>query len=333
MRHLFWGLILAFGLAGCVKPAEAPTASNGSSKPLRIAMMPKLKGIAYFQACERGARDAAKELGIDFVYDGPTDNAVEEQIQRINEWIQLGFDAICIAPNDPEAIAPVLRRAKDAGILVVTYDADADAAVSDRVAFCNQTPTDEIANTMVDIVAKRMGEEGKAVIVSTSPSAPNQNAWMSFMLPRLKELYPKIELLETLYPAEDISRARRMTADVLAAHPDLKGVWGLSSVALPGAAEAVRQAKKSGQVAVTGVTLPSELREYVKDGTVAEFCLWNPEDLGYLAIYIAKEAKGGPLVDGTHDFGRVKGVRIQGSEVILGPPIIFNRANIDNYDF
>ena len=237
-------------------------------------------------------------------------------------------------PNDPEQIAPNPQTGRDKGIVVVTYDADANAETSGRQAFCNQTPTDELARTMVDIVAKQMGGKGKAVIVSTSPSAPNENAWMSVMLPYLKEKYPEIILLETLYPAEDISRARQMTADVIATHPDLKGVWGLSSVARSSAAEAIRQSKKIGEIAVTGVTLPSELREYVMDGTVKEFCLWNPEDLGYLAINVAKELKEkGSLKEGTQDVGRVKGVRVQGTEVILGPPIVFSKENIDSFNF
>ncbi len=278
MRRLFSAIVLVTGsiiLMGCA-PADPGAATSGSTG-LRIGMMPKLKGIAYFQACERGAYAAAKELNIELLYDGPTDNRVEDQIEMVNQWIATGIDAICIAPNDPEAIAPVLKQAKSQGIIVVTFDADANPTTSGRDAFCNQTPTDVLAHTMVDIVAEKMGGKGKAVVVSTTASAPNQNAWLSFMLPRLKEKYPEITLLETLYPAEDISRARQMTADVLGAHPDLKGVWGLSSVALPGAAEAVKQAKKTGEVAVTGVTLPKEIKDYVKDGTVEKFCLWNPK--------------------------------------------------------
>lgn len=327
-----WLVAVGF-LSGCT-PAEPQGGAPGTkSSAIRIGMIPKLKGIAYFQACERGGRQAAEELGVSLLYDGPTDNRVEDQIELINQWMATGVDAICIAPNDPEAIAPVLKRAKSQGIVVVTYDADANPATSGRDAFCNQTPTDVLAHTMVDIVAEKMGGKGKGVIVSTTPSAPNQNAWLSFMLPRLKEKYPEITLLETLYPAEDISRARQMTADVLGAHPDLKGVWGLSSVALPGAAEAVKQAHRSGEVAVTGVTLPKEIRDYVLDSTVEKFCLWNPEDLGYLAVQVAHRIKTGQLPDGTADFGRVKGVRVQAGEVILGDPIIFTKENIDQYDF
>jgi rhamnose transport system substrate-binding protein len=321
-------------LAGCT-PAKptGPSDSKNTGSSLRMGMMPKLKGIAYFQACERGAKSAAAELRINLLYDGPTDNRVEDQIELVNQWIATGIQAICIAPNDPEAIAPVLKRAKSQGIVVVTFDADANPKTSGRDAFCNQTPTDALAHTMVDIVAEKMGGKGKAIVVSTTPSAPNQNAWMSFMLPRLKEKYPEIVLLETLYPAEDISRARQMTADVLGAHPDLKGIWGLSSVALPGAAEAVKQAKKSGEVAVTGVTLPKDIKEYVKDSTVEKFCLWNPEDLGYLAVQVAHRLKNGSLENGTMDIGRVKGVRVKDGEVILGDPIIFTKENIDQFDF
>ncbi len=296
-------------------------------------MIPKLETIPYFKACQKGAKEAADELRVELIYRGPTNNRVEDQIPIVEDMIQLGLDVITIAPNDPEAIAPVLKRARNQGIIVITWDADANAKTSGRNAFCNQTPTDELAHLMVDIVAKAIGGKGKAVIVSTTPTAPNQNAWMSFMLPRIKEMYPQIALLETLYPDEDISKARQMTASVLAAHPDLRGIWGLSSVAVPGAAEAVRQAGKSGRVAVSGVTLPSELREYVKDGTVRQFCLWNPEDLGYLAVQMATRIKDGKYTDGTFDIGRIRGVRVRGDEVILGPPLVFDANNIDQFAF
>lgn len=316
-----------------IATASCSPQGGGGPASLRIGMIPKLENIPYFKACERGAREAAAELGVELVYRGPSNNRVEDQIPIVEDMIQLGLDVIAVAPNDPEAIAPVLKKARDKGIVVVTWDADANPKASGRNAFCNQTPTDELAYTLVDIVAEAIGGRGKAVIVSSTPTAPNQNAWIRFMEARLKEAYPDVQLLQTLYPDEDVGKARQMTAGVLAAHPDLKGVWGLTSVAVPGAAEAVRQAGKGGRVAVTGVTLPSELREYVKDGTVAKFCLWNPEDLGYLAVYVAKKIRDGDLKDGEQNVGRVGGVRVKGDEVILGAPIVFTKENIDQYNF
>lgn len=323
-RNMWLGFCLAVvGIVGC----------SSRSERLKIGMIPKLETIPYFKACERGARDAARELDVELVYTGPTDNNVEKQKEIVEEMIQEGFDVITLACCDPEAIAPVLKKARDRGIIVVTWDADANPDKSDRNAFCNQAPTDGLAHAMVDYVGEKMKGKGKALIVSSTKNAPNQNAWMSFMLPRLKEKYPAIELLETQYPDEDMGRAREKTAALLGSNEDLMGIWGLSSVALPGAAKAVHDAKRVGEVAVTGVALPSDMREHVKNGTVEQFFLWNPEDLGYLSVYIAKRIKDGEFQDGTYDIGRVKGVQIKGTEVILGPPIVFTKENIDEYGF
>jgi rhamnose transport system substrate-binding protein len=317
-------------LAGCGNKGNS---GRETTDQLRMGMMPKLVGIGYFNACQKGAEEAARELGIDLNYDGPPVDKAELQAQMIDDWIAVGYDVIAVAPNDPEIIAPALRRAKEAGIIVITWDADANPVSSGRQVFVNQAPTEAIGNTLVDVMAEGIAEEGKTVIVTGSATSPNQNAWMEFMKSRLADRYPKIQLLETLVPNEDQNRARQMTLDVMAANPDLKGVWGITSVALPGVAQAVRQAEKQGQVYVTGLSLPSTVREYVQDGTVPKFILWNPIDLGYLTVHVAKLLSEGKLSPGEHNIGRLGKVTVTDDEVILGPPIVFDKDNIDQYDF
>jgi rhamnose transport system substrate-binding protein len=313
------------------KPGGGATPSAG--RPLRVGMMPKLMSIDYFNQVGKGAKEAARELGIDLTYDGPSDNKAELQTQMIDEWIALGFDAIAVAANDPEVIAPALRRAKEAGIVTLTWDADANPESSGRLTFVNQAPVQAVGNLLVDIMADAIGGQGQTVIVTGSATGTNQNEWMRAMEARLKEKYPKITLLETLVPEEDQNRARQLVLDTLNAHPDLKGVWGITSVALPGAAEAVKQAGKSGKVFVTGVSLPSIVRPYVKDGTVPKFVLWNPVDHGYLVVQVAKKLAEKSLKPGEQSFGRLKGVRVAEGEVIQGPPIVFDKNNVDHYDF
>lgn len=329
--------LAALAFVGCGNA----TAEKGSGRPagdvparsIRFGMMPKLVGIEYFNQVRKGAEEAARELGVDLVFDGPSSDRVQDQVQMIDLWIAQGFDAIGVAPNDPEVIAPALRRARDAGITVFTWDADANPEASGREVFVNQAPTDEVAAALVDVMAEGIGGEGKTVIVTGSATAPNQNAWMKSMRERLAERYPKITRLETLVPEEDQNRARQLTASVLAAHPDLKGIWGITSVALPGAAEGVRQAGKRGKVFVTGLSLPSAVRQYVKDGTVPKFVLWNPVDHGYLVVHVAKLLREKRLQPGVQSIGRLAGVRVTPTEVIQGPPIIFDKNNIDKYDF
>jgi rhamnose transport system substrate-binding protein len=298
-----------------------------------MGMMPKLIGINYFNACQKGAEEAAKELNIELTYDGPPTDKAELQAQMIDEWIALGYDVIAVAPNDPEVIAPALKRAKDAGIITLTWDADANPEASGRVTFVNQAPVEAIGNTLVDLMAGAIGGKGKTVIVTGSATSPNQNAWMAVMETRLTTKYPKIQLLETLVPEENQNRARQMTLDILNAHPDLAGVWGITSVSLPGVAEAVKQAGKSGKVYVTGLSLPSTIRPYVKDGTVPKFVLWNPADLGYLTVHVARRLAEHSLTSNDKFFGRLKGVDVKVGEVVLGPPLVFDKNNVDEYDF
>ncbi|MFN6104910.1 MAG: substrate-binding domain-containing protein [Planctomycetaceae bacterium] len=333
-------LLLCALVVGCTTgsetPAPAPSGSGAdrpAGKRLKVGMLPKLVGIDYFNECQKGAQEAASELGIDLTYDGPSTDKVELQVQMIDEWIALGYDAIAVSPNDPEVIAPALKRARDAGIVVLTWDADANPTSSGRQVFVNQCPVADVGSRLVDLMADAIGGKGKTVIVTGSATSPNQNAWMQAMRAHLKEKYPQIELLETLVPDENQNRARQMTLDLLTAETELAGVWGITSVALPGVAEAVKQAGKTGKVFVTGLSLPSTVKGYVKDGTIPRFVLWSPKDLGYLTIHAAKALTDQQLDPGTSDFGRLKEIRITSDEVILGPPFVFDADNIDQFSF
>jgi rhamnose transport system substrate-binding protein len=326
--------MLAVGCGGDTSSvaSTAKTANNSGTKQLKVGMLPKLD-IPYFQACRQGAEEACKELGFTFDYNAAPQLSADEQESRVRQWIAQKYDVILIAPNDPESIAPVLAKAKREGVVVVTYDADANPERSGRAAFVNQASVQGIGEGLVDALAEQMGKRGKALIVSSTPTAPNQNAWMAVMKPYLKKKYPEIELLQDLMPGEDQNLCREQTRQVIAATPDLKGIVGLTSKALPGAAEAVKQAGKSGQIAVTGLGLPSEVKEHVNDGTVKKFLLWSPIDLGYLAVHAAKAAKEGKLSDGKHTFGRLKDVAVSNGEVLLGPPMEFTKENVGTATF
>lgn len=333
---LLTSALLLVCLTGCGNSSDG----SGGPRRLKMGMMPKLVGIGYFNACQQGAQEAAKELGIDLVYDGPAVDKVDEQVKIIDRWIAQGFDIIAVAPNDPEVISPALQRARQAGIVVLTWDADANPTASGRQTFVNQAPVEGIGNALVDVLAEGIAGRGKALIVTGSATSPNQNAWMKVMQARLAEKYPEIKLVETLVSDEDQAKAQQLTRDALSAHPDLAGVWGITSVALPGAAKAVRDAGKTGKVFVTGLSLPSTAREFVKDGTTPKIVLWNAVDLGYLTVHAGKLLAEKKLAPGEHSMGRLKTIKVsQGtgpdatSEVLLGPPLIFDAANIDQYEF
>jgi ABC-type sugar transport system substrate-binding protein len=314
------------------------SASAASGSSLRIGMMPKLMGISFFDATGRGAKEAAAELGVELVYDGPTEARSEDQIRMLDGWVAQGFDVIAIAPNDPDGVARTLRNAQEAGVTVVTWDTDANPETSKRPLFVNQCMPELIGYALVDVMAEgieRRGGElaGDYLIVSGTATAANQNIWMDFMRRRIAEKYPEIKLLEPLYPGEDHQKSQEQAAEAVAANPDIKGIWGITSVSLPAVAKVVRDAGRAEQIFVTGLSLPNTMREYIKDGTIDEFVLFSPVDLGYLTVHVAKRLAEGGLDAGTYNFGRLTDIEVRDGQAILGPPLIFNSDNIDEYDF
>lgn len=343
-RLLAVTVLAALCAAGCTSPSDsgagAPAAPPGGAEQpgarIRLGMMPKSKGIPYFNACQRGAQEAADELGdVELTWDGPSEDRSEAQSQMLESWLLRGFDAIAVACNDPNQIAGVLKKARDEGITVVTYDADADAAASSRQFFVNQASVEALAKALVDEMAEQVGSNAELGVVSSSATAPNQKAWLDAMAAYMAQEHPGLKIVVTEYAAENQKLSTEKAQSILKAYPRVKGIWGMTSVAFPGAAEAVKNAGKAGQVAVVGLGTPDGMREYVKEGVVKSVVLWNPIDLGYLTVYVARAVRKGELNpgDSTLSAGRLGEVEVKGSEVLLGEPMRFTSDNIDDFDF
>jgi ABC-type sugar transport system substrate-binding protein len=317
--------IAGFILTGC---AASETEDAGV---LRIGMMPKLVGIDYFNASEKGAREAAAELGVELVWDGPITADVTHQAQMLDSWIAQRLDAICVSPNDPHALAPTLRRARERGIRVLTWDSDSDA--DSRDAFVNQATYEGVGTALVDEMARQIGRAGEVAIITGSLTAANQNLWMEAMRARVLEAWPEMDIVTARPSQEDQQLAFQVSQDLMKAHPGLRGPFAITSVAFPGAAEAVRQSGRAGEIAVVGLATPNGMKSYVHDGTVETVLLWNPVDLGYLTVHAAATlAKKGVLAQQLAA-GRLGEVRVREGEVLLGPPMRFTAQNIDEFDF
>jgi rhamnose transport system substrate-binding protein len=326
--------VLVLAVAACGVGQQGPSqGGGGGGGPNKICMMPKLVGIPYFNASEQGANEAAKELDVDLVYDGPTEAKAPLQSQMIEQFIQQQCDAITVAANDPNALAPAMKKADNAGIATGAWDAD--VAPDARDVFVNQATFQAIGYKLVDVMAEQTGGKGEFLVVTGSLTAPNQVAWLKEMRERMKEKYPEMSIASVEPGEEDLQLGIDITKNYLRANPDTAGVFGITSVALPGAAEAVQQIGRAGEVPVTGLSTPKEMKPYIESGAVKEFVLWNPVDLGYLAVYVADaQVEGNLPKSGTFKAGRLGEVKLLAEdEVLLGPPIVFSKENIDQYDF
>ena len=295
-------------------------------------MMPKAKGDPYFVSCHQGAEEAAKELGIDLLWDGPTDLDPAKQNEIVEAWITKGVDVIAVSVENQAGISTVLRKAREKGIKVITWDADAEKDARDFLI--NQATPQGIGNTLADEAARMMNGKGDFAIITASLSAANQNEWIKHIKARLAEKYPDLKLV-AIQPSEgDRDRAFSETQTVLKVYPNVKVIMAIAAPAVPGAAEAVKQSGRT-DVKVTGLSLPNMNKPYVKAGVVESVVLWNTVDLGYLTVYAANALASGKLKRGDHELsaGRLGKIEVADDEVRLGAPFIFNKSNIDRFNF
>jgi len=340
MKRLF-SLFLAAGLilAGCGKsetsasnaPAATPTPSGGAKK-LTIAMLPKSKANSYFISCDEGAKQAANELGVNLIFDGPTKTDPGMQTQIVEDWINQGVDAIAVSAENKDALSGALKKAQAQGIKVISFDADVDPDA--RTFFVNQATPESIANTLVDESAKIMDSKGEFAIITASLTAANQNEWIKYIKVRLAK-YPDMKLVTDPLPSNDIqSEAQQQATTVMNSYPDLKLIMAISSVAVPGVAEAIKQAGKAGKVHLVGFGLPSESKDYVHAGVTDAVILWDTKKLGYLTIEAANALLKGTLKPGDKEFKVGDATyQIDGDNIILGQPTVFDKSNIDKYNF
>jgi rhamnose transport system substrate-binding protein len=323
--------------AGSSTAGSSSGSTAGLKTGLKVFVIPKNLGNSYFTTADSansgGAIAALSALGDTGTETSGTAATPASQIPAIQAAISKGANALIVSATDPTALCPTLKSAMSRGIKVVTYDSDAPTC---RSLFINQASTAQIGTTEVDMLAKEIGDSGQIAIVSAAASATNQNAWIGYMKTELKK-YPKMSLVSTVYGNDDPTTATQVTQGLLQQYPNLKGVISPTTVGIAAAAGVLDSAKYRGKVALTGLGTPDEMKKYVSDGTVKQFELWNPADLGYLAGYAAVELASGKITgtSGQSFTAGKLGSYTVGADntVLLGPPFVFSSANIAKFNF
>lgn len=309
------------------------SAALAQDKP-KVAFVPQLIGIPYFNAMEEGGKRAAADLGVDFIYTGPVDTNPVDQLQIVQNLIDQGVNAVSVSVLDASSIAPVVEAAKAKGIKLFT--SDSDAPDSGRAVYVAQATDEGLGGAIVDELVKRVGDNAKIGIVSGEATASNLNAWIGFMKKRAAEKYPKLQLLEPQYAGGTAQRAAQIAGDLMTANPDLKAIIAVASSTCPGVAQAIETAGKIGSVIGTGYCSPNTARAYLKSGAFGFTVLWDPAQLGYLTVWAGKQ-----LIDGKA-FAAVNTVPGFASPVtydaakgilLLGPPAVFTADNVDKFNF
>lgn len=324
--------LAAGALAACGPSGKA--AGGGGKGGATVAFVPKFTSDPYFVSANKGAQEAGKALGLTVQYNGPVDANVAGQVDIVDRLVRSGVAAIAICALDPTALAPSLQRAQSRGIKVSTWDADVKADA--RQVFLNQASYADIGTSIADVMARQAGETGEFVMLTGSVTASNMLAWMKSIKDAVAAKHPGMTIKTTLLAEQDIEKGKNVILNYLRANPGVKGVFTNDGSASVSAAEAVKQLGLVGKTAIAGIGVPNAIRPYVKEGVIKEAVLWNPVDIGYAAIQIAKAQLDGRLdpAKGVLDAGRLGALKFTAKdELLLGPPLVFTAANIDKFDF
>ncbi len=309
--------------------------SGGGGDATTVTFLPKNLGNPYFDTSDAGGKKAVEEFGGTYAEVGPDTAGPDAQVSFIDTAAQQGINALVISANDPKALCDSIGAARDAGTKIVTFDSDTDPSCRDL--FINQATADGIAQVEVDMIAEQIGDSGEIAILSAAANATNQNAWIETMKASLEADHPDIKLVDVVYGDDDDQKSFDQTAALLSDHPDLKGIISPTTVGIAAAARYLSTSDAKGKVALTGLGTPNQMRDYVEDGTVTEFALWNPGDLGYLAAYAAKALVDGDITGAEGDTftaGDLGDFEVgPDATVLLGEPYRFNKDNIGDFDF
>ncbi len=300
----------------------------------KIALVVKSLGNGFFDAANKGAQEAAKELGgVEVIYTGPTSATAEGQIEIINSLIAQNVNAIAISANDADALVPALKKAMERGITVISFDSG--VAPEGRQLQLNASGTKLIGDTIIKMAADQLPDGGDVAILSASSTATNQNAWIEAAKADLPTMFPKINLVDVVYGDDDSVKSTNEAKGLIAKYPNLKAIIAPTTVGVVAAAQVVTDMNLIGKVNVVGLALPSEFKQFIDNGSSTAAALWNPIDLGYSAIQIAfqlvnktAEAKPGATIS----IGRVGSITLDDSlSADMAPPFEFNKGNIEEF--
>jgi rhamnose transport system substrate-binding protein len=303
---------------------------------LKTVSIPKQLGNPYEEFEHSGVDEALEELGGSNRISGPTDAGASSQISIINAAVQQSPDAIIIAGNDPGAVAPALKQAAQRDVKVVAMDSD--VAPDARSVFVNQVTTQLVGENQVESIGKQIDYKGEIAILSATANATNQNAWIDVMKETLKDpKYKDMKLVKVAYGDDDDQKSFQETQGLIQAYPDLKGIISPTTVGVAAAARYLSTSPQKGKIKLTGLGFPNQMRKFVKDGTVEEFQLWVPKDVGYLAGQAAAALVAGRITGAEgekFEAGRLGEYTIgKDGEIVLGPLTTFDADNIDEFDF
>jgi rhamnose transport system substrate-binding protein len=353
---IFSILLSACGTTATATPPPAPVQTEAPQQPeqpaaepgeeIDIVYIPKNTGNPYFDSIIRGFEQACLEQGCNFTTTAPATAEATSQIPFVEEQIQRGVDVLAISPNSPDALNDVFDRAREAGITVMIVNSDVPGNEAHRDMAILPMDFNITGSSQVELMGSLIDYKGKIAVLSATADAPDQNFWIEGMKEALKDpKYADMELVAVVYGDDDPQKSLTECEGLLANYPDLRGIIAPTTVGVAAAAQCVESAgvfpggpNAVGEgLQVTGLGTPNQMRSFIESGVVDAFALWSPYDEGYLAGNLAVQIRNDEVTPapgvkftipnlGEREFRDL-------NVIITGPPVVFTKDNIGNFDF
>ena len=341
-----------FAATSCSKNISTIEEQEESSPQpkIRIAFIAKVTDNGFFASAGRGALEMGEELGITVTYDGPKEAHISRQIERINRFVNQGYDAIVLSALSPTALNKSLRAARDNDVHVLTWDSDVEPA--SRSFYISQGTPNQLGRLLVEMAADQMpdakGGAKRVAFFYSSPEVTDQNAWVTVARAVIAAEYPNWEVVATQFGYQDPQRSLWTATDILKSFNDLDALLCPDSTALPAAAQAAEALGLAGKVIITGFSTPNVMRPHIESGAVNRFALWDVVQQGRISVYIAYQLATGATYN-VGDVIEVPGIGAveiapnseQGDDyeapnnglILLPERVVFTKENINKYNF
>lgn len=327
--------VAAFALTILLPVACRGPESTTRSTDVKFITVVKSMGFNWFKRMETGVQQYARDTGTQAVVQGPSKADAALQIQVIEDAIAQKPQAILVVPFEVEAVEPVLKKAQDEGIVVITHEASNihnESARYDIEAFDNAA----YGRHMMEALAKHMGGEGRYVVLVGSLTSKSHNEWVDAAITFQKESFPKMQLAGSKNETgDDPQKAYQIMKDLLRTYPEIKGVQGSAATDVVGAAQAIQEAGLAGRITVVGTSLPSYCGELLKASAITVIFCWDPATAGYAMNKVAQMVLAGRKVEDGMDLGipGYSSIKLKGSVIYGNAWIDITKDNMDRYPF
>lgn len=293
----------------------------------KVGVVVKIGGIPWFNAMEAGIKEQGQKLGVDAFMVGPTSADPALQVRAIEDLIAQGVKVIGVVPNDAKVLEPVLAKAKEAGIIVITHEspgqkgADWDFELASVKGF---------GDAYGKLLAEKMGGKGEYAVFVGSLTVPLHNAWADAAIAYIKANHPEMKLVGDRYGvAEDVDKSRSTALDLIAAHPNLKGFLAFGSQGPIGAGRAVEERRKTGEIFVLGPFSPGQGRKLIKSDAISGGFMWNPKQAGEVFVTLADRLMKGEAIKDGDDIPGLGVVKPVGNDIIVDQLVPINKETVD----